>query len=96
MKGNSVSLLNSVLVTEKTTVLNEKNQSVAFLVSPDMGKVEIKQIINRVFPKLQIRKVRSMNLVPKVKRFKGKQGVRVKRKKILVSFYGSHDLRLVD
>lgn len=89
-------LINSTLITEKTTALSEKNNSLTVIASScRVTKAQVKSLINSIFPKLEVKKIRSMNLHPKVKVFRGREGVRVKRKKMIISFFSNDAIKLI-
>ena len=71
------------LVTEKSTLLSEKNQFV-FRVSNDATKPEIKAAIETLF-KVKVTAVNTLITKGKTKRFKGRPGIRSDVKKAFVT-----------
>ena len=71
------------LITEKGTLLSEKNQFV-FKVAPDATKPEIKAAIEALF-KVKVTGVNTLITKGKTKRFKGRPGVRSDVKKAFVT-----------
>jgi large subunit ribosomal protein L23 len=71
------------LITEKATLLSEKNQFV-FKVAPDATKPEIKAAIEALF-KVKVTGVNTLITKGKTKRFKGRPGVRSDVKKAFVT-----------
>jgi large subunit ribosomal protein L23 len=71
------------LITEKATLLSEKNQFV-FKVANDATKPEIKAAIEALF-KVKVTGVNTLITKGKTKRFKGRPGVRSDVKKAFVT-----------
>ncbi len=71
------------LITEKATLLSEKNQFV-FKVAQDATKPEIKAAIETLF-KVKVTGVNTLITKGKTKRFKGRPGVRSDVKKAFVT-----------
>lgn len=70
-------------ITEKATLLSEKNQFV-FKVAPDATKPEIKAAIEELF-KVKVTAVNTLVTKGKTKRVKGRPGVRSDVKKAFVT-----------
>lgn len=86
---NVAKVINCMRVTEKSSMLNEKNKSVTVLTSScKVTKLQMKRAIQYMFPESKVKQIRSMTLRPKVKIFKGRKGLCVKRKKMIISFDG--------
>jgi len=69
------SLIKKVLITEKGTVLREKQNQYAFEVARDANKIEIKQAIEKIFS-VKVANVQTMQMHGKLKRqgrFAGRQ-----------------------
>lgn len=71
------------VITEKATLLSEKNQ-VVFKVRPDATKPEIKAAVEALF-NVKVTAVNTMNVKGKVKRFRGRVGRRSDVKKAIVT-----------
>ena len=71
------------LVTEKSTQGSENNQ-VTFKVSLDASKPEIKEAVESLF-EVKVKRVNTIRMKGKVKRFKGQPGKRSNWKKAIVS-----------
>jgi large subunit ribosomal protein L23 len=71
------------LVTEKSTRGSEHNQ-VTFKVSTDATKPEIKKAVESLF-EVKVKRVNTISMDGKVKRFKGHLGRRVNWKKAIIS-----------
>ena len=71
------------MITEKATLLSEKNQFV-FKVANDATKPEIKAAIETLF-KVKVTNVNTLITKGKTKRFKGRPGVRSDVKKAFVT-----------
>ena len=82
-KERMYQVIRSPLITEKATLLSEKNQFV-FKVSDDATKPEIKIAIETLF-KVKVTAVNTLITKGKTKRFKGRPGVRSDVKKAFVT-----------
>jgi len=71
------------VITEKATMASQHGQ-IAFWVLPSATKPEIKSAVEALF-KVEVTKVNTTSLPGKIKRFKGREGVRSDRKKALVT-----------
>jgi len=76
-------VIRAPLITEKATLLSEKNQFV-FRVSEDATKPEIKAAIETLF-KVKVTGVNTLITKGKTKRFKGRLGTRSDVKKAFVT-----------
>ncbi len=76
-------VIRAPMITEKATLLSEKNQFV-FRVSDDATKPEIKAAIETLF-KVKVTAVNTLITKGKTKRFKGRLGVRSDVKKAFVT-----------
>jgi len=76
-------IIRAPLITEKATLLSEKNQFV-FRVADDATKPEIKAAIESLF-KVKVTNVNTLITKGKTKRFKGRPGVRSDVKKAFVT-----------
>lgn len=71
------------IVTEKSTLLLEKNNQVLFRVSSDATKKDIKTAIESLY-KVKVLGVNTLNRKGKVKLWKGRRGVRSDVKQAIV------------
>lgn len=85
-------IIRSPLVTEKATMLSEKNQ-VVFRVSLDATKPEIKQAVESLFG-VTVTAVNTLVQKGKTKRFKGRPGVRSHVKKAYVQLAAGQTIDL--
>jgi large subunit ribosomal protein L23 len=76
-------VIRAPLITEKATLLSEKNQFV-FKVADDATKPEIKAAIEGLF-KVKVTRVNTLITKGKTKKFKGRPGVRSDVKKAFVT-----------
>jgi large subunit ribosomal protein L23 len=60
-------IIQAPLVTEKGSVLSEKNNQVLFRVRPDANKIEVKQAVESLF-KVKVMKVRITRYLGKIRR----------------------------
>lgn len=77
-------ILKSPIVTEKSTVLKESENTVSFVVDKNANKVEIRKAVEDVL-KAKVINVRTVNVAGKVKRTGQKLGKRSNWKKAYVS-----------
>lgn len=71
-------------ISEKGTLLGEANRQVIFKVASNANKSEIKAAVESLF-NVKVDAVRVLNVKAKVKRFRGKIGVRKSWKKAYVT-----------
>lgn len=83
IKKNKHDLIQTPVVTEKSTVLGEFGKYV-FKVSPRANKTSIKKSIETIFS-VNITSVNILNQKGKVKKFKGVLGSRAKSKKAIIT-----------
>jgi len=69
---HSVSIIQKLLLTEKGTVLSEKENQYLFRVAPTANKIEIKRAVEQAF-NVKVDKVRTMNRGGKNKRLRSMQ-----------------------
>ena len=72
------------LITEKSTIIKEMNNQLAFEVDRRANKIEIKKAVERIF-KVQVDDVRTMNYRGKRKRLGRNEGRRRHWKKAVVT-----------
>jgi large subunit ribosomal protein L23 len=82
-KERMYQVIRAPLITEKATLLSEKNQFV-FKVAQDATKPEIKAAIESLF-KVKVTGVNTLITKGKTKRFKGRPGIRSDVKKAFVT-----------
>jgi large subunit ribosomal protein L23 len=85
-------LVRAPVITEKATLLNEKNQ-VVFRVAITASKPEIKAAIEGLY-KVKVAAVNTVLTKGKTKRFKGRPGVRSDVKKAYVSLAAGQSIDL--
>jgi large subunit ribosomal protein L23 len=85
-------IIRTPVVTEKSTLLNEKNQ-VVFRVAIDASKPEIKAAVEGLFS-VKVEAVNTLVLKGKTKRFKGRPGVRSDVKKAYVQLAAGQSIDL--
>lgn len=78
------------LITEKATRVSEHNQ-VAFVVSLDATKPEIKAAVEMLF-KVKVEAVNTLRQKGKTKRFRGRPGTRPDIKKAFVTLAEGHSI----
>lgn len=77
-------ILRKPLITEKSNLLKETDNVVAFEVAMDSNKVEIRQAIEKAFD-VKVQEIRTMIVAGKVKRFGRNFGKRSNVKKAYVT-----------
>ena len=83
-EGRLMQVLVAPIVSEKATMIAEKNNSVTFKVLQDATKPEIKAAVELMF-EVKVDAVRVVNVAGKTKRFGGRAGRRSDFKKAYVS-----------
>ena len=79
--------IDTMLMTEKANKLSEENKVLTVYASScDVTKSQVKLALESAFPKMKVKKIRSIVLHPKTRVFRGKKGVCVKRKKMMITF----------
>jgi large subunit ribosomal protein L23 len=81
---NVFSVLKGPCLTEKAALLQEKDNKIAFKVSPDSNKIEIKQAVEKMFP-VKVKNVHTANMHGKQKRVGRFTGFRDDWKKAYVT-----------
>nr|HID59249.1 50S ribosomal protein L23 [Desulfobacterales bacterium] len=81
---NTYDIIRRPLITEKSTTQKEEQNQVSFEVDRRANKVEIKKAIEKIF-NVRVKKVRTMQMKGKVKRFGRKIGKRRDWKKAIVT-----------
>jgi len=72
------------LITEKTTQQKEESRQYVFEVDPKANKIEIKAAVEQLF-KVKVTKVRTLNVLGKIKRLGRRYGKRPDWKKAIVT-----------
>jgi len=97
MKFSETRLLQVILapvITEKATLIADKNEQVVFRVAPDATKPEIKAAVEMLF-KVQVEAVKGANVKGKVKRTGRFMGRRDNWKKAYVCLAPGQELNFV-
>ncbi len=81
---NIYDVIKKPLITEKTTLAKDARNIVAFEVSKDANKIEIKDAVEKLF-KVEVAAVKTVNVAGKVKRFGRNIGKRSNWKKAYVT-----------
>jgi len=89
------SLIRKVLITEKGTVLREKQNQYTFEVARDANKIEIKQAIEKIFS-VKVDDVRTMQMHGKEKRQGRFAGRRSDWKKAIVTLKPDQKIELFE
>ena len=86
-------ILRAPVLTEKSIVYNESSGEVAFYVDVHSDKSSIKYAVEKIFG-VKINTIRVLRKPGKVKRFKGKMGVKCARKKVIFSLQEGYSINL--
>lgn len=93
---SSNQVLLAPLVTEKTTMSGERENSVAFWVHPGANKSQIKKAVETFFPKAKVDSVRTSVKGREATRFGQKSGMTAKRKKAYVTLAEGHEISFAE
>jgi len=83
------------IVSEKSTMIAEKNEQVAFRVMQDATKAEIKAAVELLF-KVQVESVQVLNIAGKAKRFGRFEGRRRNVRKAYVSLAPGQEINFAE
>lgn len=92
---NVYDVLRGPLLTEKGTVMKEKDNKVLFKVAPDANKIEIKKAVEEIF-KVKVDRVTTMNCKGKKKRLGKYEGRRSDWKKAIVALKKGEKLDFIE
>lgn len=87
-------IIHTASLTEKSTMMSEKQNKYVFRVSPRANKIQIKQAIERLFQK-KVVDVNTCNYTGKEKRVRGPLGRRAHWKKAIVTLKEGEKIDLV-
>jgi len=80
------------ILTEKTK-LQEKYRKYTFLVNKNANKIEIKQAIEKIY-NVKVKKVNTINIKPKPKRWRFRTGFTPSKKKAIVTLKEGYKIEL--
>jgi large subunit ribosomal protein L23 len=83
------------LLTEKGTMLKEKDNKVVFKVAKDANKIEIKKAVEEIF-KVKVERVSTINCKGKMKRLGRYEGRRPDWKKAIVTLREGEKLDFIE
>jgi large subunit ribosomal protein L23 len=87
-------IIQTASLTEKSTIMSEKQNKYVFRVSPRANKIQIKSAIERLFQKKVI-DVNTCNYAGKEKRVRGPMGRRPRWKKAIVTLAEGEKIDLI-
>jgi large subunit ribosomal protein L23 len=87
-------IIETASLTEKSTLLSEKQNKYVFRVSPRANKAQIRDAVQRLFQK-KVVDVNTCNYVGKQKRVRGPLGRRARWKKAIVTLAEGEKIELV-
>lgn len=82
--GRMYQIIRQLIVSEKSSRLNQFAQCYCFVVAKDASKVEIKQAVESIFS-VDVLAVRTVSVKGKLKRFRGRLGRKANSKKAYVT-----------
>jgi len=88
-------ILLAPIVSEKSTMIADKNEQVAFRVASDATKLEVKAAVELLF-KVQVESVQVLNIKGKVKRFGRSIGRRSDVRKAYVSLKPGQEINFAE
>ena len=91
---NDHDIIQTASLTEKSTLMSEKQNKYVFRVNPRANKIQIKQAVQRLFQK-QVVDVNTCNYTGKDKRVRGPLGRRPHWKKAIVTLKEGEKIDLV-
>jgi large subunit ribosomal protein L23 len=91
---NDHDIIQTASLTEKSTLMSEKQNKYVFRVNPRANKIQIKQAVQRLFQK-QVVDVNTCNYAGKEKRVRGPLGRRAHWKKAIVTLKEGEKIDLV-
>jgi large subunit ribosomal protein L23 len=91
---NDHDIIQTASLTEKSTLMSEKQNKYVFRVNPKANKIQIKQAVQRLFQK-QVVDVNTCNYAGKEKRLRGPLGRRAHWKKAIVTLKEGEKIDLV-
>jgi large subunit ribosomal protein L23 len=83
------------IVTEKATILKEKNNKYTFVVDKDANKFQIKQAVESLFS-VKVESVHTSNYAGKSKRVGAHSGYKSDWKKAIVKLGEGQEIQMVD
>jgi len=89
-RGRMLAIIRAPVVTEKSTLIGEHNQ-ITFRVAMDATKPEILQAVEGLFS-VKVKKVNTLRVKGKAKRFRGVAGKRSDWKKAVVTLAEGHSV----
>ncbi len=91
---NDHDIIQTASLTEKSTLMSDKQNKYVFRVNPRANKIQIKQAIERLFQK-KVLNVNTSNYAGKEKRVRGPLGRRAHWKKAIVTLKEGEKIDLV-
>lgn len=88
---NSIKFIKGQYLTEKSTLLYEKNKSITLNVDINANKISIKNTLENIF-KVKIKAVRIINIKGKTVKFKSISGKEINWKKAIIILKKGYDI----
>ena len=93
MKYDPYKIIKRPVISEKSTILSEKDNKYVFEVSLDANKIQIKKAVEEIF-KVGVTKVRTMRMRGKLKRVRLQYGRTPEWKKAIVTLKKGDSIEL--
>jgi len=93
MKYDPYKIIKRPVVSEKSTILSERDNKYVFEVSTDANKIQIKKAVEEIF-KVGVTKVRTMRMRGKLKRVRLQYGRTPEWKKAIVTLKKGDSIEL--
>ena len=93
MKYNPYKIIKRPVISEKSTILSERDNKYVFEVSLDANKIQIKKAVEDIF-KVGVTKVRTMRMRGKLKRVRLQYGRTPEWKKAIVTLKKGDSIEL--
>ena len=93
MKYDPYKIIKRPVISEKSTILSEKDNNYVFEVSLDANKIQIKKAVEEIF-KVGVTKVRTMRMRGKLKRVRLQYGRTPEWKKAIVTLKKGDSIEL--
>lgn len=88
-------VIRTPVVTEKSVLLQEKNNEYTFAVHPDANKIQIREAIEKQFD-VRVEDVRTMNVRGKQRRVRGSEGYTSDWKKAIIRIHEGDHIEVVE
>jgi len=92
---DSIAIIKRPVITEKATLLREKENKYVFIVAKEANKQQIKTAVEEIF-KVNVLKVHTVNMPGKLKRVGAHSGCRPDYKKATVKIKSGQSIKIAE